>query len=50
MGASEGLKANGPIMLPAQYEMKNRALTVVRLVEPPVLAVMRLMHMANEAV
>jgi hypothetical protein len=38
------------MMFPAQYEMKKIALSVVRFVKPPVLAVMRLMHIAKEAV
>lgn len=37
-------------MFPAQYEMKNRALTTERLVEPAVLAVIRDMIIENDAV
>lgn len=38
------------MILPTQYDTKNKALTVVRLVEPAMLAVINDMHMANEAV
>jgi hypothetical protein len=37
LGASCVKKSCGPIILPAQYEMNNSALTVALLVKPPTL-------------
>ena len=49
-GASLGLKAKGPTIFPAQYDTKNTALTMERLVEPAVLAVIRDIIIENDAV
>lgn len=50
VGASSLLNENGPMIFPTQYETKNMALVMVRLVEPPVLADISDMIIEKDAV